>query len=261
MATTTTKAMARRYWLLKIRGHEDVKFGSHDLDSDGRKVRTTVKAFMSEGLIETKDDCFVGTKKLGDTVSTDEPNIVVMSGIGATKSPYDVDQLKGAPLERMTEGNLRYIAEHVNEYTFVNRWGKTVDRSSFEGEYVANVAFNEACDLRRQLLKVDDATGRNLAWGLHKAGFIAEVDADAFNCQTGASFLEGHSFGVDPDKWESDATTIVAELRERIARDTRKVNAIVAADAKVREAGGWPAFIEEYKPRIAAAVTKKGESK
>lgn len=187
--------------------------------------------------------------------------------VAAGDDERHLDHVHGRAFNHLSVAEQRWVCEHRSDYAFVlvdfdqhpaeinpfaHDW--TVRDRAAGTLYVAPVGLLEAKVARLDELHFAKAFGRNLAWGLTKVGVIASVDADAFEVRTGgaAPFASDATyFSGDPERWQDDAERIVRGLRERIARDQRKANAILAAVETIRKRGGWETVLEEYRAALA----------
>lgn len=251
--------LARHYWMAAWRNGRQA-LSANEIEPDKRKQTKAVRSLLIEKALEAlPGDSYQVSKAWAERwVTAEKPDLAMLGGV-ANQSPGMLHELHGTSTSKLTVENLRWMAEHQADYTTFDRWGRPKGVETYEGELVKDADYLKAVKAREREIRINEATRNNLAWGLKQAGFIDEVDADVFNTRDNSVFLGAASPGFTsaPDDWGNQCTIIVRDLRERIARDTRKVNAVLAAQAKVEAAGGWEKFVQEYRKRIVQAVDKE----
>jgi len=268
------ETILKRHWMVAIRNRA-ATFSPDDIERDKRSLNKSIREVVKMGwlkLMPTETaaehrEYYAATEELLNSVPGTKPDLARHSELSSPhrfSGRYEAEKFKGPALERLSISELRYVAEHPADYTWFDQWERPVDRDTYFGStYLQDEDLRAAQRAVVLAMNIAEASGKNLAWGLKTAGMIEDVDADIFQTSDpGNSF--GHRnphFGNKPEKWGEDAERMIKELRERIARDTRHVNALVRADSNVHGHGGWDKFVEEYKDRLDKAVTAREAKK
>jgi len=196
--------------------------------------------------------------------ASEQPDLLGRAGVEKLGLD-DLTEYGGVPLHDLRAAELRFIAEHVGAYTFRRQRSGSyryedadVTEINWSGR-VLDSALRDAIRTRVRRLTIEKAYSKNLAWGLVQLGVIDPVDEDCFTHTSsvfgGMSVNEVPRFSVDPTKWGDDADRAMNALRERIARDTRRANAIRRAfDAIAASPGGLQGFLARYHARVEAEV-------
>jgi hypothetical protein len=101
----------------------------------------------------------------------------------------------------------------------------------------------------------------NLKWGLSKVGVVSEDDAKEIVTSDEPGWVLGgggnSNLGTDPDKWGDMLKERIQNAKEGIERIKRRLAIMEQIEAGVEAKGGWEAFREQYKAKLAEELEKK----
>ena len=268
---TLRPALLRQHWRAVLKGAAGAVFSQSDIDSDGRTRSKSIRTLVDEGVIEAVDDTHFyrfTAKCIAALEPGRKPDLALITGV-ASLPDYRLTQQPGVAVEERGAGGLsfpeyRYVAEHRDEYTFTDPWGKVVDPTDRGAPWdmlIRDDALTAAIAARKLVIDTERATKKNLVWGLNRVGAMPEVqtrELAVFRPRSddllGASEI---AFGDDPGQWEKDAEDVIRQLRERIAQDTHALSIVTHVNGFIRGRGGWGAFVDEYTIAIAERIAEK----
>jgi hypothetical protein len=267
MSAIGKSTMLRIHWRTILKGGTGAVFTPDAIDGDGRTRAKTIRTLLDERVIESVDvDNHSRYRLTPEFVAAAEPgrkpDLALIAGVQSLPD-YRLNGLHGAALEEsLSSPEYRYVAEHRDEYTFTDPWGKIVDPTKSGAPWdmlVRDDAFTAAVAARKLSIDTERAAKKNLAWGLNRIGALPDgADVSVFKPRSddllGASEI---AFGDDPGQWEHDSTNVIHQLRERIEADCKALETVVRANAYVAARGGWEKFVAEYRTLLAARVAER----
>ena len=271
-----TRVALIRAWTVGLLHEREPIVLADSLEDDGRKQQKTIKTLIAEGYL-TRDEShkpnprLLATSKAYDAIPAAKIEVTIAKDV---INAWDLNRCYGIAWEDLSSEGRKYVMENRAEFSLVDvdRYNNTETpfnpndpNRSFERRtlYVRDAAYLADKAKRIYDAQFDQAFKANLAWGLKKLGIIEEVDADVFkarednNPMVGFGSFSSMTFGADPAKWGTDLKTSVEELRERIAKATRKANVLLAAEGKILAMGGWPVVLEKYSVLLTEALAKR----
>ena len=279
---TLRPALLRQHWRAVLKGAAGAVFSQSDIDSDGRTRSKSIRTLVDEGVIEAVDPLHRVALRLRDDTHFyrftakciaalepgRKPDLALITGV-ASLPDYRLTQQPGVAVEERGAGGLslpeyRYVAEHRDEYTFTDSWGKVVDPTDRGAQWdmlICDDALTAAIAARKLVIDTERATKKNLVWGLNRVGAMPEVQTRELAVFRPRSddLLGASEIRI---RRRSGA---VGEGRRR--RHPPAARAYRAGHPRPEHRhprqrvhprpGGWGAFVDEYTIAIAERIAEK----
>jgi hypothetical protein len=260
-------------WLVGLLCKEEPRLNADAVEADGRKARRILKDLEAAGYIErpkdwstSRPEAWHATSRAFDEVVANKPDLCIpLKKYEPAKADlWSVRRENGVFWSHLSEGERKYIVEHVSEYTFVEvkHDGPVVvepRRLRLQDAQVQDQTFRDTKATLVFDVQFEKALREHLGWGLANLGLIAKADEDVFAARTDSPplhFSSNRMFGFKPEQWGEDAAKGLTTLREQIAKATRAANVLVEAEEKIQAFGGWEKVLAAYKDLLREALLK-----
>ena len=267
--TITAAALARRFWMTRCtHPMTQTSYFSYlsrsEIEKDGRKVKKAVAALVKQGLVvlgERGAICIA--PQVVESVAAVKPDLVAIFNFEDpnTYKQHDIrhGKLHGVTLDTLSTENLRWVAEHANDYVLLDEWGKTAP--SYGIKYLRDSAFEAALNAHKASMEFETRYQENIAWGLVQLDLLSETDAKAFETNGSAFPFSDKTFTQEPAQWEEQLQAQQARLTKRIAEDVSRLRVLTETGTKIALYGGWDKFRADYKAALAKALAELEEKK
>ncbi len=216
-----------------------------------------------------------------DNLMADEPDLIALRAAGAWGGSDP-----GVPVERLTDGQIRWLLDHPDDYSGTWRKGSQAAPCARMGEqppksdpknyfgtwelWVTSPALTARVTAEERAKTIADLFRRNIAAALTDLAHVTEADAKPWYMRSApddegrSGFLLGDhglsfALGHDPATWEADAEAVLVTAGKRLQAALEDIGRVVRVRAAVSNMGGWKAIADGLRQLVVAHVDKPAE--